>query len=172
MVTFRLLKVSTLLAIISTGNAETFWSRAPLARVHILSSMKLANSGAADSLLRPGRGMVGVAFAPIVPVTVTQSHLNCGLVGRRSPIASQFGHAPVFSSNFKRGFCGIPNKIVESASERCSAELKGLALAMSAASSLRELKGIKAIDGSDIPSSTFDGKVTLAVNVVSFPEIP
>lgn len=36
-----------------------------------------------------------------------------------------------------------------------------------AATSLKELKGLKAIDGQPIPDDAFDGKVVLAVNVAS-----
>jgi glutathione peroxidase len=39
--------------------------------------------------------------------------------------------------------------------------------AMSAATSLKDLTGLKAIDGAAIPAGTFDGKVVLAVNVAS-----
>lgn len=114
-----------------------------------------------------GPAFVPSGIKPLGTAIAQASSAQRRSVTRRRPVAGRYGPALAclaFASSFMRGFGVSDHSKSQPAAESCSATATGTK--MSTPSSLKELTGLKAIDGSEIPASIFDGKVTLAVNVV------
>lgn len=81
----------------------------------------------------------------------------------RRSLIPRFAAVPIFAAlAFSSAFVpGVTASKCDASSD------SGSCAAPTMATSLKDIKGLKAVDGTTIPDSTFDGKVVLAVNVAS-----